>query len=95
MNLNKVFLITMSLTCSDPPVSGSVPLPSVARGQKVRVFRLSGETVACQRLREMGFCERAEVKVLTTSGGVICQVCGSKVGLSKEVANAILVEAVS
>jgi Fe2+ transport system protein FeoA len=67
-------------------------LPEIRKGQRVRVHSIDGEAVACQRLRELGFCEKAEVKVLTNHGPMICQVCGSKVGLSKQVASAILVE---
>ena len=59
------------------------------------MYRLDGEMVACQRLREMGFCEDAEVKVLANNGSVVCQVCGSKVGLSKQIADRVLVEPVS
>lgn len=74
------------------PRGNSIPLLDVPNGQKVRVFRLDGEMAACQRLREMGFCEEAEVKVLVNNGSVVCQVCGSKVGLSRQIADAVLVE---
>jgi len=39
----------------------------------------------------MGFCEQAEVRVLNNSGTVVCSVCGSRVGLSRQLAGAILV----
>lgn len=77
------------------PSASTVSLPEIPKGRKVRVYSLDGESIACQRLREMGFCEDAEVKVLTNNGSMVCQVCGSKVGLSKQVANAVIVEPVS
>ena len=69
--------------------AGIVPLPDMPRGVVARVHRIDGEHVACQRLREMGFCEEAEVEVLKNEGSVVCQVCGSRVGLSRQVANAV------
>jgi ferrous iron transport protein A len=63
-------------------------------GERVRVSRLAGEAVLCQRLREMGFCEEATVRVMRNSGAMICQVCGSRVGLSLELAESIFVEPV-
>lgn len=79
---------------SHTPGANTVSLLDIPKGRKVRVYSLDAESVACQRLREMGFCEEAEVKVLTNNGSMVCQVCGSKVGLSKQVANAVRVEAV-
>ncbi len=84
----------MSCAHQNPPSPCSVSLGELPKGRVARVFRLEGEAVACQRLREMGFCEMAEVKVLTNQGPVVCQVCGSKVGLSKEIADAVYVEPV-
>lgn len=60
-------------------------------GSTVRVVRLEGEESLCRRLREMGFCEEAEVKVVSAGGQVVCQVCGSRVGLSRGLAGSILV----
>ena len=86
----------MSCALQNPsPSPCGISLRELPKGRKARVFRLEGEPVACQRLREMGFCEKAEVKVLNNHGPVICQVCGSKVGLSKEIADAVFVEPVT
>ncbi|XOV73894.1 MAG: ferrous iron transport protein A [Verrucomicrobiota bacterium] len=69
-----------------------LPLPKIGRGQKVRVQKLEGHESVCNRLREMGFCELSEVKILNNSGAMLCQVCGTKVCLSRQVADSILVE---
>lgn len=62
-------------------------------GTMVRVLRLEGQEPVCARLREMGFCEEAEVRVLNNSSSVVCQVCGSRVGLSRGLAASIVVQA--
>ena len=85
----------------NPPLSQnsshSNTLFDVCVNSTVRVKALQGEPAVCQRLREMGFCEYAEVKKVSQSGACICQVCGShvKVALSKYLAKNILVEAVN
>lgn len=69
-----------------------LPLPQISKGQKVRVQKLEGHESVCNRLREMGFCEESEVRILNNSGAMLCQVCGSKVCLSRKIADSILVE---
>ena len=45
------------------------------------------------RLREMGFCEEQQIKLLSRDGNLICQVCNARLGISAELAEGILVEA--
>lgn len=66
-------------------------LGNARAGVTVRVLRLEGQEPVCARLREMGFCEQAEVHVLNNSTSVVCQVCGSRVGLSRGLACSIVV----
>jgi len=77
-------------TLSHPTVQ---PLAETRPGATVRVLRLEGAEPVCARLREMGFCEQAEVRVLNSSANVVCQVCGSRVGLSRGLAATIVVSA--
>jgi len=77
----------MTSTPDQPPQA----LRDAQTGETVRVLRLEGQEALCSRLREMGFCEQAEVRVLNNSGTVVCSVCGSRVGLSRQLAGAILV----
>ena len=70
-----------------------ISLHDVNPGQRVRVQKLSGQPALCHRLREMGFCEYAEVKILNKGGAMLCQVCNSKVCLSRQLAESILVDA--
>src|SRR5262245_17253768 len=66
-------------------------LYDVKDGQSVVVHRVVGEPSDCQRLNEMGFCERARVEKVTESGSVICKVCSTRVILSEGLARSILV----
>ena len=69
-----------------------VNLYDIEINQPVRVKALHGEPAVCQRLREMGFCEFAEVRKLSHGSCLICHVCGVNVALSKYLAKNIVVE---
>ena len=69
-------------------------LCDISVDKTVRIKAIKGEPAVCQRLREMGFCEYAEVRKVSQSGSCICHVCGVKVALSKYLAKNILVETV-
>jgi ferrous iron transport protein A len=71
----------------------AMPLRLARRGVTVRVADVRGEAGVCTRLREMGFCEQAEVRVIQNTGAMVCQVCGVRVCLSRELAENILVAA--
>lgn len=60
----------------------------------VRIKALNAEPAVCQRLREMGFCEFAEVRKVSEGSALICRVCGVKVALSKYLAKNIMVETI-
>ena len=67
-------------------------LNDVEVGSSARVKELRGEPVVCQRLREMGFCEYAEVHKVSQSTALICKICDSRVALSKSLAKNIIVD---
>lgn len=48
---------------------------------------------ACERLRQMGFCESMRVKKITDGRNMLCTVCGTKMALSRELAHQILGQA--
>jgi ferrous iron transport protein A len=76
---------------ADHEIPGGRTLTQVGDGQSVRVECLRGEVSDCQRLREMGFCELAQVKKITGSGALICKVCDTRVVISAELAENIIV----
>jgi len=64
-------------------------------GSKLRVRDLKSHPAVCQRLREMGFCEFAEIHKVADNGALICQVCGARVALSRSLGKQIIVEPVA
>ena len=74
----------------------SIPLTllSAPMGKKLRLLVLQAKPAQCQRLREMGFCESAEIIKLSQGAALVCQVCGTRLALSKELAKDILIEPV-
>jgi Fe2+ transport system protein FeoA len=71
------------------------PLSRVEAGTVVCIKHLSTEPELTHRLREMGFCEEQQIKLLTRESSFICQVCNARLGISRKLADAILVETVA
>lgn len=72
--------------------SGVSPLSQAIPGRLLRVKYLAGDDAACKRLREIGFCEQAEVRLLSRGGQMICSVRGTRLALSLRLAEHIWVE---
>lgn len=68
------------------------PLNKVEAGRSVRIKRLAAAPEVSHRLREMGFCEDQQVRLLRQEESVICQVCNVRLGISAKLAESILVE---
>lgn len=76
--------------CAQPAVC---PLSRIPAGTVVCIKRLATSREIMARLREMGFCEEQKIKLLSREGNLICQVCNARLGISAELAEGILVEA--
>lgn len=76
--------------CAGPQVC---PLSRVREGATVCIKRLSTTPEVTDRLREMGICEKQKIKLVARESSYICQVCNARLGISKELAESILVEA--
>jgi Fe2+ transport system protein FeoA len=70
-------------------------LSRVEAGTVVCVKELSATPDVTSRLREMGICEEQQIKLLSRDSNLICQVCNARLGISEELAESILVEAVA
>ena len=70
------------------------PLNQVRAGSFVRVKQLSTPADVSHRLREMGFCEDQQIKLISQQTTIICQVCNVRLAISRELAQAIWVEPV-
>jgi Fe2+ transport system protein FeoA len=68
------------------------PLSRVVAGTPVRIKQLSVPPEISKRLREMGFCEEQQIKLLSSHTNIICQVCNARLGISSQLADNILVE---
>jgi Fe2+ transport system protein FeoA len=75
--------------------SGVCPLSRVEAGTVVCIKRLSTSPDITSRLRELGICEEQQIKLLARDSNYICQVCNARLGISQELADSILVEAVA
>jgi ferrous iron transport protein A len=70
------------------------PLNQVKAGTVVCVRELAASPEVSGRLREMGLREDSRVRLVSHQDSVICQVCNSRVALSRKLAEVILVEPV-
>lgn len=75
-----------------PAAFDPISLCEAGVGVKLRVRSLNGSEKECHRLREMGFCEWMDIQKLTNGGNMICNVCGTRLALSKNLARGIMVE---
>lgn len=71
------------------------PLSEVKAGTAVRIKRLLAGPEVCQRLREMGFCEEQQVRLLLHNSSIVCKVCNVRMGLSSKLGDCIVVEPVA
>lgn len=58
----------------------------------VRISSLTGP--ACDRLRDLGFCEQMQLRKLSNGRNLVCTVCGAKMAISRELAEQVLVSPV-
>jgi Fe2+ transport system protein FeoA len=78
--------------CAGPKVC---PLSHIEAGTVVCIKKLSGSHDVTHRLRELGLGEEQKIKLLARQSSLICQVCNARLGISKKLADSILVEAVA
>ena len=68
------------------------PLNLIRAGMAVRIKQLRASEEMSQRLREIGFCEEQIIRLVTSQTNIICQVCNSRLAISADLAQMILVE---
>lgn len=76
------------------PQPSLCPLNRVRAGTAVRIKGLSAPPDVRERLRELGFCEEQQVRLVSRQANLICQVCNMRLGISHKLAETILVEPV-
>lgn len=70
------------------------PLSYVQVGVAVRIRKLCATPELQERLREIGFCEDQVIRLLTSKTNFICQVCNTRLAISAQLAQLIMVEPV-
>src|SRR5204863_4759856 len=71
------------------------PLSRVVAGTAVRIKQLSTPPEISHRLRELGFCEEQQIRLVSHQTSIICQVCNARLGISTQLAESILVEPIT
>ena len=74
------------------PQPALCPLNQVRVGMAVRVKQLSAPPDVIHRLREMGFCEEQQIRLLSHQSSIICLVCNARLAISSQLAENIWVE---
>ncbi|MDP3850957.1 MAG: FeoA family protein [Luteolibacter sp.] len=74
---------------ADLEIDSAMTLNQVGVGCDVRIRFLSGP--GCDRLRDLGFCEQLQVRKLAGGRNLICSVCGTRMAISRELAEQVLV----
>lgn len=83
----------MPRTLSTPhEIGGAVTLNQVKIGADVQIRVLSGPS--CDRLRELGLCENIQLRKISGGRNLICSVCGTRLAISRELAEQVLVSPV-
>jgi len=67
----------------------AMTLNQVSVGCDVMIRFLSGP--GCERLRDLGFCEQMQLRKLAGGRNLICSVCGTRMAISRDLADQVLV----
>jgi len=76
------------------PHPSAKPL-SLARarcGQWLKIVGLTENSSTTSRLRELGFCESAEVRKISDGNAMICYLLGTRIAIGRDLGSEILVE---
>ena len=84
--------MSLALT-ADLETDSAITLNQVGVGCDVRIRLLSGPS--CDRLRDLGFCEQMQVRKLAGGRNLICSICGTRMAISRELAEQVLVSPVA
>ncbi len=74
------------------PAECAITLNEVGLNCDVRISSLNGP--ACDRLRDLGFCEQMQLRKLSNGRNLVCSLCGARMAISRELAEQVLVSPV-
>lgn len=74
---------------NDLGIDSAVTLNQVKAGCDVQIRVLSGPS--CDRLRDLGFCEEMRIRKISDGRNLICSICGTRMAISRELADQVFV----
>ena len=93
MNLNwRCFSQMIRNPAADLQIDSAMTLNQAKVGCDMQIRVLSGPS--CERLRDMGFSEQLQVRKLANGRNLICSICGTRMAISRELAEQVLVSPV-
>ena len=84
------FACVKHLLAKELEIDRAITLNQARVGCDLRIQVLQGP--GCERLRDLGFCEQIQMRKLTGGRNLICSVCGTRLAISKELAEQVLVK---
>lgn len=73
-------------------IDSALTLNQAKVGCDMQIRLLSGPS--CDRLRDLGFCEQLQVRKLAGGRNLICSICGTRMAISRELAEQVFVSPV-
>ena len=73
----------------DLEIDSAMTLNQVGVGCDVMIRVLNGP--GCDRLRDLGFCEQMRLRKLSNGRNLLCSVCGTRMAISRELADQVWV----
>jgi Fe2+ transport system protein FeoA len=70
-------------------------LSSARCGERLRITAVRQDSSATNRLRELGFCESAEICKVADNGTCLCMLMGMRVAIGRDLAESVFVERIS
>lgn len=85
----------MTPMCSHPVPKTDQDVVSLRAAETGGTFRIESLVGSgCDRLREIGFCESMEVRKLSGGRNLVCTVCGTRLAVSRDLAENVMVKPV-
>jgi ferrous iron transport protein A len=81
-----------NVLAADLKLDSALTLNQAQVGCDMQIRVLSGP--GCDRLRDLGFCEKLQVRKIANGRNLICSVCGTRMAISRELAEQVLVSPV-
>jgi len=79
----------MPVNAIDIEYDSALTLSQASVGCEFQIKAVNGP--ACRELRDIGFCEQMRVKKITNGRNMLCTICGTRLALSKNLADQIRV----